>query len=489
MKKLRLIALLLVAMLAASACGGDSGNNDGKNPDKTPSGDTDSQLGLPELDYTGETFRLITAEGYLNVPEMNSNSDSEESDATDVIGQAKYKQFLNTAERLGVDFEFYVATPYEIASTWVYTAVNSWSDDYDAVFTVDTNTRMMAEMGFFKTLSELPYINLDNPWWSKDYIESVSLNPTDPYLLFGSITYNQAVERISCVFFNKRLLEEIHGMKDTDLYQLVLDGKWTIDKLLELSKGVYTDNGDGVRNAQDVYGYIASGPESLNELVFSSGLEFTGRDENGFPTLQLNNERSIGLAEKLLSLLKDVGYCDTFKDNTEGIYFPYAHRFAEGKGLFLVQRFFSSSINADMEDDFGMIPMPKYDEDTEGYRSIVTTFVNWGAVPVTAERTDMVSATLESLAYEGYKHVVPAYFENTLKLRYTRGDLGYESQMLDLIVDGVNTDFIYVNTLGGLGDIFYEVFQQGENVFASTYDSYERVAKVKLEQMIEAAQQ
>ena len=485
MKKLRLIALLLVAMLAASACGGGSGDTD---PSKNPNGGANDELGLPELDYTGETFRLITAEGYLNVPEMNAEDDDEENDGTDIIGQAKYKQFLNTAERLGVDFEFYNANPFEVASTWVYTAVNSWSDDYDVVFTVDTNTRTMAEMGFFKTVSELPYINLDNPWWSKDYIEAVSLDPDDPYLLFGDITYNQAVERISCVFFNKRLLEEIHGMKDTDIYDLVLDGKWTIDKFLELAKGVYVDNGDGIRNGQDTYGYITGGNDALNQLVYSSGLEFTGRDESGFPTLQLNNERSIGITEKLLSLLKDVSYYDASKDNAEGVNFPYARKFAEGRGLFLVQRFFSSNINKDMEDDFGMVPMPKYDEDIEGYRSIVTTYVQWGAVPVTVERNEMVSAVLESLAYEGYKHLTPAYFENNLKLRYTRGDLDYESQMLDLIVAGVDTDFIYVNTLGGLGDIFMEVFNEGENIFASTYDSYAQVAEIKLEQMRENAQ-
>ena len=485
MKKLRLIALLLVALLAATACGG--GGDDVDDPSKNPNVGVNDELGLPELDYTGETFRLITAEGLLNVPEMNEATKNENHDGTDIIGQAKYKQFLNTAERLGVDFEFYVATPFEVATTWVYTAVNSWSDDYDAVFTVDTNTRTMAEMGFFKTVSELPYVNLDNPWWSKDYIEAVSLNPDDPYLLFGDITYNQSVDRISCVFFNKRLLEEIHGMKDTDIYDLVLNGEWTIDKFLELAKGVYVDNGNGIRDEQDVYGFI-DGSESLNTIVFSSGLEFTGRDENGFPTLQLNNERSISLVEKLLTLKNDVSYYDPTKDNKEGLELIYSRRFGEGRGLFMVQRFYSASVHKDMEDDFGMVPMPKFDEDTEGYRSIVTTYVNWGAVPVTCERTEMTSAVLESLAYEGYKHLTPAYFENKLKLRYTRGDLGYESQMLDLVVEGVNTDFIYVNSLGGLGDIFKEVFREGENIFASTYDSYAQVAQMKLEQLIEAAQ-
>ncbi len=483
MKKLRFVALLLAAMLVASSCGGGNGDGEKTPSDKTPSTDAVNALGLPEgLDYTGETFRLISAEGYLTIAD-----DYDPAEDSSVLGQAKYKQFINTTDRLGVEFDFYNATPFEVASTWVYTAVNSWSDDYDAVFTVDTNTRTMAEMGFFKTVSELPYINLDKPWWSKDYIEAVSLDPEDPYLLFGSITYNQAVERISCVFFNKRLLEEIHGMKDTDIYDMVLDGTWTIDKFLELAKGIYVDNGDGVRNGYDVYGYLAGG-DDLNSLMYSSGLDFTGRDDNGFPTLQMNNERTVSLVEKLLSLLKDESYYDPNADNPEGLSFPYARKFASGNGLFLIQRFFSASTNAEMTDDFGMVPMPKYDEDTDGYTSIVTTYVQWGAVPVTVERTEMVSATLETLAYEGYNHVVPAYFENTLKLRFTRGDLSYESQMLDIIAESVDTDFIYVNTLGGLGSIFKEIFKEGENIFASTYDSYAGVAESKLEKLIEAAQ-
>ena len=485
MKKLRFVALLLALMLVATSCGGAGGGDSAKDTTVTPSTGTAQELGLPEgLDYTGETFRLITAEGYLSLPE-----DYDPAEDSSIINQAKHKQFMNTTDRLGVEFEYFVATPFEVAATWVYTAVNSWSDEYDAVFTVDYNMRTMAEMGFFKTVSELPYVDLDNPWWSKDYIEAVSLDPNDPYLLFGSITYNQAVERICCVFFNKRLLEEVHGLKDTDIYDMVLDGTWTVDKFLELAKGVYSDNGDGIRNGQDTYGYITGGVDDLNHIIYSSGLEFTGRDEDGFPTLQMNNERTVSLVEKVLSLLTDESYYNASEDNPEGLSFPYARKFGEGKGLFLIQRFFSAPYHLEMADDYGMVPMPKYDEETEGYTSIVTTYVQWGAVPVTCERVEMTSATLECLAYEGYQHLIPAYFENNLKLRFTRGDLSYEAKMLDIIAESVDTDFIYVNSLGGLGNIFKEVFTEGENIFASTYDSYEGVALSKLEQLIEAAQE
>ena len=483
MKKLRFVALLLALMLVATSCGGAGGGDSAKDTTVTPSTGTAQELALPEgLDYTGETFRMVTAEGYLGFAD-----DYDPGEDTSVIGQAKYQQFLNTSDRLGVEFEYYIARPFEIAATWIYTAVNSWSDDYDTVFTVDTNMRTMADMGFFKSVSELPYVNLDKPWWSKDYIEAVSLNPHDPYLLFGSITYN-AIERLVCVTFNKRLLEEIHGIKDTDIYEMVLNGTWTIDKFLELAKGVYIDNGDGIDDGKDVHGFVTSGVDTLVNLVYSSGLDFTGRDEDGFPTLQMNNERTVNLIEKLLTLRNDVSYYDATANNDSGIELPYAHNFAEGKGLFLIQRFYSVSVCKEMADDYGMVPMPKYDEDIDGYTSIESTYVQWGGVPVTCERVEMTSAALESLAYEGYQLLTPAYFENNLKLRYTRGDLGYESQMLDIIVEGVDTDFIYANSLGGLGNIFKDVFTEGENIFASTYDSYEPAALIKIEKMIEAAQ-
>ena len=141
-----------------------------------------------------------------------------------------------------------------------------------------------------------------------------------------------------------------------------------------------------------------------------------------------------------------------------------------------------------MTDDYGIVPMPKFDEDIDGYTSVETNNVQWGAVPVTCERVEMTSATLECLAYEGYLHLIPAYFENNLKLRFTRGDLSYEAKMLDIIAESVDTDFIYVNTLGGLGNIFKEVFQEGENIFASTYDSYAPLAQARLDKLIEAAE-
>ncbi len=476
MRKIRFTALLLAAMLVTASCAGNGDGGD--DTSKTPSTDTPpsvaDELGLPEdLRFDGETFRLITAGGIMEPPAS--------ADDGDIVQQSIYKQMLDTSERLGVEFEFYNASPFDIASTWVYTAVNSWSDDYDAVFSVDTNVRTMADMGFFKTVNELPYINLDNAWWAKDYIEAVSLDPHDPYLLFGSITYNQAVERLVCTTFNKRLLREIHGLEDEDLYQMVLDGEWTIDKFIELSSGVYSDDGDGVVDKGDVHGLTSSAIGMFENLVYSSGLEFTGRDENDFPTLALNNEKTISLVEKLLALSKDIGYF-----NTKGIDSAndYIDKFKAGNALFAVTRFFNVWSLSDMSDDYGMLPMPKYDKDTEGYTSVVTTYVQWGAVPVTCERTEMTSAVLECLAYEGYEHVVPAYFENAIKLRYTRGDLGYETQMLDLITQGARTDFLYVNNLGGMGNIFNDVFKAGENIFASTYDSYEAAANTAIQKII-----
>ena len=53
-----------------------------------------------------------------------------------------------------------------------------------------------------------------------------------------------------------------------DMYQLVRDGKWTIDKLSELTKDVYTDlNNDGKRDFEDFYRLFDGGKQSVRVSV------------------------------------------------------------------------------------------------------------------------------------------------------------------------------------------------------------------------------
>lgn len=83
-----------------------------------------------------------------------------------------------------------------------------------------------------------------------------------------------------------------------------------------------------------------------------------------------------------------------------------------------------------MTDDFGIVPNPKLNEEQDGYHSRVID--GWlYVVPNTNTRLDMTSVILEALAIESRNYVFDAYYEQSLKNRYTNDPNAKE--MLDLI--------------------------------------------------------
>lgn len=478
MKYYRKLALLLVfAMLASTSCGG----GDTKNPDNTAdtavvgtdeTTNDPNALELPaDLKYTGSTLTILNAESIVGAPD-------ELTEETDLISQAKYDIDMAVEARFDITVDYVGVLPWQDTSGLARQSVNAGSDDYQMVFTCAQHQVNLVNEGLYLTHDELPYIDIEKPWWNKEYIESVSLHEDELYILFGDITFN-TTQRTTCVFFNMNLLEEKLNMKPQDLYDLVYAGEWTIDKFTELTAGVYEDvNGNTLRDVDDVYGFVSPWNETFNWMAFGSGLKFTSRNEEGYPEFNLNTEITVSLVDKLCKLF--------FTNDGATISGNAADCFGAGKALFIVNRFFLTGWEQfrTMNDDYGILPIPKYDESIDGYHSPVESLVQWGAVPVTASDPVMVSAVAEAMAYEGRKTLTPAYYETTLKLKLTRDD--ESMKMIDLIMAGRDTDYLYINSLGGVGDVFKKVYGAGQNNFASVYASVEMAGAQALADLIEA---
>lgn len=480
MKYSRIISLLLVlVILSVTACGGDKPADDAVTDTQsvtdteTETVNTEEGLDLPDnLTSEYKEIYFLSAEGILA-------SADELTDEMDVLAQAMYERTAAIEERFGIELKFTDIRPWQDTSGMARQFINAGSDEYQFVFTCASHMVNLVDEGLFLPHSELPYINIEKPWWNKQYIESVSLVADEPYILFGDITYN-TVQRTCCVFFNVPLLEEKLNMVPRDLYDLVYDGKWTIDKLNELVSKVYEDaNGNTKNDYDDVHGMVYCGTAQMGWLAFSSGLDFTTRDEDGYPMLSLNNEASVDLTDKLLKLLVNNPSVYREKDNLQHVW-----KFSEGTAVFLVNRFYVTGWDQlrTMEEDYGVLPMPKYSEDIDGYHSAVESLVQWGGIPVTVSDPVFISAVAEALAYESRLRTTPAYYETTLKLKQTRDEASME--MIDMIMAGRDTDYLYINPLGGMNAIFDRAFNAGFNNFASQYASLESAAATTLSELI-----
>lgn len=486
MKKTRLISALLAVMLLGTACGpagaGGETTTDTQISTDTSAPAEDLTDGLPEdLNYGDEVINILNMQYIISGPKDYDPDNADISQQDVAVQEANYYRRLAVESRLGVKLNFIEESSYNKIPNMVRQSINAGSDDYDMVFSVANQQVTLSQEGLYLPISELTYVDLDKPWWNKEYIESVSVNVNNPYILFGDITFN-TIQRTCAVFFNKQMLEERFNMTDEDMYELVLDGKWTIDKMTEFASAVYEDDGNTVKDANDTYGLVSWEINAFEWLAYSAGLEFTSRNEDGYPVLNLNTEKTVDLCDKLLKLFN--GEHAFVADSNDG----QVNMFAEGKSLFSVNRLFLADWNQlrTMQDDYGIIPMPKFDESTDGYHSAVESYVQWGAVTVTTPDPDMISAVAESMAYEGYQRVTPAYYETALKLKFTRGeDVDTEAKIIDIISKGAYTDFLYINQLDGLGTIFANIYRVNQNNFASLYASTELAGKGKLNELIE----
>lgn len=426
MKHLKLLpALLLIATLAS--CGGEAAGTTDTTPVDTAPATTEAvtEPGYPApdtsaLDFGGDELRIFSVQ-WGNV----SKYYFPEEETGDSVLDACYSRLRNVEEALNVK----VAEPAWGADGQahkdVMKTVQAGDDAYDMVFThcIDGYSDYATNNAVYN-LDALPYVNFEAPWWSKSMIDTFRIG-TETYFGFGDIILNTP----SSMFFNKEIAAE-YDMPDH--YQMVRDGKWTYDTFLKQARMVSIDvNGDGKMDYNDKTGYAGDLTESLGNIPFAVGIQLTKYTDDG---LQLNF-----WSDKLLEVFNKT--YDYFLDPSvsQGYFRHYAdvgQGFGEGLALYTIANVNDMVNLRDSDVEFGVVPMPKYDESQSEYRCYV-----WSpsvCVPTTILRPELVGAALEQFAYESMP-VTNAYIEDLIRGKSTRDtetlemlDIIYDSQVLDI---------------------------------------------------------
>ena len=121
----------------------------------------------------------------------------------------------------------------------------------------------------------------------------------------------------------------------------------------------------------------------------------------------------------------------------------------------------------------------------EQYVSTIHDTTEVGVIPVTMplSNMDFVTACLEVLGRETAKTVLPAYYDNGLKVKYVDGS--DEAAMIDLIHDTVASPFILGYGLNGLmSDMFLVATSNKQSDFASQFAKNEAKYQTALDDLI-----
>lgn len=134
------------------------------------------------------------------------------------------------------------------------------------------------------------------------------------------------------LLFNKKIADD----NKQDIYKLVKDGKWTIDKMLELIEVAANDiNGDNVMGADDQWGLMTHYGAAFGIL---HGADARGIDiENGIPFVSKIDDHMFDVITKIRIIFNSTG---TMTDNKHQNTFGYTcvKGFSDGKSLFQIGR-------------------------------------------------------------------------------------------------------------------------------------------------------
>lgn len=460
------ILSLILASSALFSCGGETKEASGTTASDTTSDAVTSELSiedqrkliddeLPNMDYGGEEFN-ITVNSYC---ESGFFSDELSGDQ---LSDAIYNRNKAVEERFKIKFNF-ISGEYNEITQKVKSSVLAGDDQYQllANHALASNSWVMA--GILNNWYDIEYINFDKPWWSPSNKNDLTYNDT-AYLAVGDFSLT-TIGRTYAIYYDK-----IHADSYNlpDMYQLVRDGKWTIDKLSDLSKDIYTDlNNNGERDFDDFYGYSTSVTSNIGAYLFTSGLKIIDKGE-----IVLDVGKTSDLIARLITLTQvneGTFYDLKYKNANGNPHYAGAEKMASGTTLF-ASAMIETGINylRNSDNDYGIIPYPKWDEKQSDYITIVDGGFTILAIPKTVVDTGKSCIIAEALCAETYKNVIPVYYDIAIKEKGARDEESLE--MIDFIMSKRVYDFGYIyDNYSGFGFCIEKMVQDNNPNFASYY--------------------
>ncbi len=463
MKKLTTRFLCALLALSLTSCGGGSASTDTTTEasDTTTEAafDGDPRLAFPKENNGDATFTILT-------PDHNNYDVLAEAENGEVVNDTVYARNAAVEDYFGITLDV-ISTPghwdqREDFNGLVRGAVLAGDSTYDLVFGAVVISTIMAADGIYANLLSMPELNLDNPWWVSN-MQDLAVDGK-LFTVVGDASLSM-YKSFLATYFNGELINQF-GLENP--FDLVKSGKWTIEKMIEMSENVTADlNNDGkIKEADDRYAMLTQNvPNRAWQDAFNINTYGIG-DSGEYELLPLK-ESTVTVSELLFDYIHSDGYIlnmETvdFKDFTKPL--------AENRALFMQNYLYATESDylRNMEYDYGIVPYPKADEAQEGYHTTIATATSFLFVPKTVKNRSLTAKVMEAMSCFSTDTVIPAYYETALKDKYSRDE--NTKEMLNLIRETANFSFDLMHSRQLTSYPAY-LLLDSEGRLASFYDS------------------
>ena len=483
-----IIYLLLTALIFTFAVSCSNANKPDEDKNETENNgvleSSDAPGGLkPDLpegaDFGGENFTILITGNIEN--NWKKNDFRAEEITGEVLNDARYDRNAAVEEALNVKIktieEYGSAKGEGSGYKLISKSVLASDAAYDAGMINVYDLSNLARGGFLYDINSLPYLDLKKPWWDQKANSDMMIQ-NKMFFTTGDISTADN-DATYAVLFNKQLVTD-YKLKDP--YGYAADGTWTFDKLIGMGTPAVSDvNGDGVYDKNDSFAAIVWDDAIMGAV--NGSLEKCGFvNKEGKIELSLFSEKTVDILKKYTDFVFDKEVCYQYQrvsyDITDAL-----SMFSTGRAMFFMQMLDLTSYFRDMQTDYGILPYPKYNENQKEYGH---TIGSWHSMFLCAPASvgsaaDKCGAVLETLAYESYKTVTPAYYNKTLIGKYFRDE--ESAEMLNIILSTRVYDVGWYYQLGKLNDeILFMVYENDPN-FASRYAKNESKALADAERI------
>ena len=461
-KTVKIFSMLLVLLMIVPAIVSCAKNNGGTGTEPgaasgVPSGDGSNSV---ETDEWGqvvidgkeyETFDSQKITILHRAPEQYMREWTSDTTEPDALQAAIYKRNADLQSQLDVTLNFYKNTKADEEMNDLITMdFKSGAGQFHIISNYAAMTGNMNNIGGFMNLRnpQLLYMDLDLGYWNQNFISEAECYDK-LFLAVGDVNLS-VYDRCHVVFFNKAEATERLGDFD-QLYQLVLDGEWTYDVFYDMVADIHEDNGTTETN-DDFYGLASiKGSEFCDGFLYAFNAKMTQKNGD-------SEERVLVTDTNYTKLSNAFGKVSELwaADGTTVITGSSANYdfFTQGHALFDIDIVYHYASGLErlkaMEDGFGVLPMPMYDDDQDGYYTGVQDAHNVMAI-VYNKTFDYaaISAVMELFNALSYKSVRPLYVEKIIKGQTLDAN---SAEVFDLIIDGARWDYadIYRGACGSV---------------------------------------
>ncbi len=411
-----------------------------------------------DTSFGGAEYKVLApgVNAHFCYDEVGSNVNEVWADDTDgtPLNDAIYQRNTAAEDLIDIKIVPVFGDSNEIIRDRVKNEVTAGTTEYDAVLNRMDYIGPGAQAGYYLNLMNIDTMDVTNPWWDKNIVDTFTLFNSKLYWISGDINVfdDFAVE---VIYANKTLLEN-NGLSLP--YSDVIEGTWTIEKMYQMASTCQNDlDGDGkLTVGNDIIGHCESN-DHVKHWIYAMGEKSCDINDDGSFEVKILSENHIKAVDTLFSYMVD-------KQMT---YTGGWDKFIEGNMVFYGGMIGPINSFRDMADDFGVVPMPKMDETQEKYGNYVSNgWTTAYAIPMTVKDPERVGTILEVICGLSTDTLRSALYDVLFAAKLVRDNESVE--MLNIIFDSKSYDWAVDFSWGtSFANLYYNLYNNKVNDYVS----------------------